>query len=141
MEKFFTRLSQTIADLAGTSYAFAAALGFIVLWACSGPIFGFSDTWQLVINTATTIITFLMVFLIQNSQNRDSTAVEAKLDEVIRCVKGARSQLIGIEHLTESEVEAIRSAIEDENGNEPVNVNVEELLRNATLRAKQQSTK
>lgn len=141
MEKFFTRLSQTIADLAGTSYAFAGALGFIVLWACSGPIFGFSDTWQLVINTATTIITFLMVFLIQNSQNRDSTAVEAKLDEVIRCVKGARSQLIGIEHLTESEVEAIRSAIEDENGIEPVNVNVEELLRNATLRAKQHSTK
>ena len=82
-----------------------------------------------------------MVFLIQNSQNRDSTAVEAKLDEVIRCVKGARSQLIGIEHLTESEVEAIRSAIEDENGNEPVNVNVEELLRNATLRAKQQRPK
>ncbi|MFD1791697.1 low affinity iron permease family protein [Ochrobactrum teleogrylli] len=137
MEKFFTRLSQTIAELAGTSYAFGVALGFILIWACSGPIFGFSDTWQLVINTATTIITFLMVFLIQNSQNRDSTAVEAKLDEVIRCLEGARSQLIGIEHLTESEVEAIRTAIEDENGDQTTKVNVEELLRNATRRAKQ----
>ncbi|MDH7788529.1 low affinity Fe/Cu permease [Ochrobactrum sp. 19YEA23] len=141
MENFFTRLSQSIAELAGTSYAFGCALGFILVWACSGPLFGFSDTWQLVVNTATTIITFLMVFLIQNSQNRDSTAVEAKLDEVLRCVKGARSQLIGIEHLTESEVEAIRTAIEDENGNERANVNIEELLRNATRRAKRHQAK
>ncbi|MDH7785508.1 low affinity iron permease family protein [Ochrobactrum sp. GPK 3] len=141
MEKFFTHLSQAIAEIAGTSYAFGCALGFIVVWAVSGPLFGFSDTWQLVINTATTIITFLMVFLIQNSQNRDSTAVEAKLDEVLRSVKGARSRLIGIEHLTESEVEAIRAAIEDENGNKSTTTNVEELLRAATRRAKQHGAK
>ncbi|MBC2885135.1 low affinity iron permease family protein [Ochrobactrum sp. CM-21-5] len=137
MEKFFTRLSQSIAETAGTPYAFGCAAGFVIAWACSGPLFGFSDTWQLVVNTATTIITFLMVFLIQNSQNRDSTALEAKLDEVIRCVKGARSQLIGIEHLTESEVEAIRKAIEDETGeHSSAKVDVEDLLRKATRRAK-----
>lgn len=137
MEKFFTRLSQSIAEKAGTPYAFGCATGFIAAWACSGPLFGFSDTWQLVVNTATTIITFLMVFLIQNSQNRDSTAVEVKLDEIIRAVQGARSRLIGIEHLTESEVEQIRKAIEAENGEQhDGEVNITELLRKGSRRAR-----
>ncbi len=114
MVKFFTNLSQKTASLAGSPYAFGVAAAFIVVWGASGPLFGFSDTWQLVVNTATTIITFLMVFLIQNSQNRDSAAVEAKLDEIIRATEGARMQLIGIEHLTEEEVEQIRRTIEDE---------------------------
>lgn len=137
MEKFFTRLSARIAEIAGTPYAFGCATGFIIIWAVSGPLFGFSDTWQLVVNTATTIITFLMVFLIQNSQNRDSTAVEAKLDEIIRSAKGARSRLIGIEHLTESEVETIRKAIENETDEvEEAEVDVKGMLREATRRAK-----
>lgn len=137
MERFFTRLSEGIAEVVGTPYAFGCAAGFILAWGLSGPVFSYSDTWQLVVNTATTIITFLMVFLIQNSQNRDSTAVEAKLDEVIRSLTGARSQLIGIEHLTESEVEAIRRALEAESDEQQSgNVNIEELLREATKRAR-----
>jgi low affinity Fe/Cu permease len=83
----------------------------VVVWAISGPVFGFSDTWQLVINTGTTIVTFLMVFLIQNSQNRDSEAIQVKLDELIR-VSEARNSLVGIEHLTDDELEDIRSKCE-----------------------------
>lgn len=84
------------------------AIGIIVLWAVTGPIFGFSDTWQLVINTGTTIVTFLMVFLIQNTQNRDTEALQIKLDELIRAVKGARNEVIDLEELDEKELEAIR---------------------------------
>ena len=87
------------------------AAGIVILWAVSGPFFGFSDTWQLVINTGTTIVTFLMVFLIQNSQNRDSAAIQVKLDELIR-VSEARNSLVGIEHLTDDELEDIRSKCE-----------------------------
>ena len=83
----------------------------VVLWAVSGPLFGFSDTWQLVINTGTTIVTFLMVFLIQNTQNRDGAAIQAKLDELIRATE-AQNAFIGIEHLTETEVEQYRTATE-----------------------------
>ncbi|TIT96972.1 MAG: low affinity iron permease family protein [Mesorhizobium sp.] len=83
----------------------------ILAWALSGPVFGFSDTWQLVINTGTTIVTFLMVFLIQNTQNRDSAALQTKLDELIRASR-AHNTFIGIEHLTESEVEEIREKCE-----------------------------
>ena len=86
----------------------------VVVWAVTGPMFGFSDTWQLVINTGTTIVTFLMVFLIQNTQNRDAAAIQAKLDELIRAVAKARGEFIGIEHLTEKELEAIRAALEKE---------------------------
>jgi low affinity Fe/Cu permease len=82
-----------------------------VIWAVTGPLFGFSDTWQLVINTGTTIVTFLMVFLIQNSQNRDSAAMQVKLDELIR-VGAARNSLVGIEHLTDDELEELRSKCE-----------------------------
>ena len=89
----------------------------IVLWGTTGPVFNYSDTWQLVINTATTIITFLMVFLIQNSQNRDAAAMQGKLDELLRAVDKARGAFIGIEHLTDNQIEEIRAALEHEAGN------------------------
>ena len=84
----------------------------IVVWAATGPIFHYSDTWQLVINTGTTVVTFLMVFLIQNSQNRDAAAMQAKLDELLRAVDKAREQFIGIEHLTDEQIELVRAALE-----------------------------
>ena len=86
----------------------------MAIWGITGPVFGYSDTWQLIINTGTTIVTFLMVFLIQNSQNRDAAAMQAKLDEIIRAIGPAREQFIGIEHRTANEVEAIRAALEKE---------------------------
>jgi low affinity Fe/Cu permease len=99
--------------------AFMLALGVIVVWGASGPLFKWSDTWQLVINTGTTIVTFLMVFLIQNAQNRDASAIQAKLDELIRSVGHARNEFIGIEHLTEVELAEIREALEKDAGDEP----------------------
>ena len=99
---------------AGQPLTFLLAIGIIVLWAVTGPIFHFSDTWQLIINTGTTIVTFLMVFLIQNTQNRDAAAMQAKLDELLRAVTKARDQFIGVEHLTEREIEMIRRALERE---------------------------
>lgn len=110
-EKVFTRIANKVAHLAGLPLTFAACCLIVVVWAASGPLFGFSDTWQLVINTGTTIITFLMVFLIQNTQNRDGAAIQAKLDELIR-VSAGHNHFIGIEHLTESEVEEIRDRCE-----------------------------
>jgi low affinity Fe/Cu permease len=103
-----------MASAAGQPLAFVLALGLIVLWGMTGPIFHYSDTWQLVVNTSTTIVTFLMVFLIQNAQNRDGAAIQSKLDELIRAVEGARNQFIGIEHLTEKQLEEIRTALEKE---------------------------
>ena len=91
---------------------FIIAGGVVLGWAVTGPIFQYSDTWQLVINTGTTIVTFLMVFLIQNSQNRDGAAMQAKLDELLRAVDKAREQFIGIEHLTDQQIELVRSALE-----------------------------
>ncbi|RWB31098.1 MAG: low affinity iron permease family protein [Mesorhizobium sp.] len=111
MEKLFTRIANYVAHLAGLPSTFAVCFLIIVAWAISGPLFGFSDTWQLVINTGTTIVTFLMVFLIQNTQNRDGAAIQAKLDELIRVSK-AKNSFIGIEHLTESEVQEIREKCE-----------------------------
>jgi low affinity Fe/Cu permease len=108
----FEAFSKVITQLAGTTAAFGVALAVIVGWAALGPVFGFSDTWQLVINTGTTIVTFLMVFLIQNSQNRDAAAMQAKLDELLRAVDKAREQFIGIEHLTDEQIELIRAALE-----------------------------
>jgi low affinity Fe/Cu permease len=96
----------------GQPGAFIGALAACLIWAVSGPIFHYSDTWQLVINTATTVLTFLAVFLIQNSQNRDGLAIQAKLDELLRAVDKAREQFIGIEHLTEHQIELIRTALE-----------------------------
>ncbi|QIL02115.1 low affinity iron permease family protein [Sphingomonas sinipercae] len=116
MENAFERLAQAVASWAGRPVAFALALTTIVLWLISGPVFGWSDTWQLVINTGTTIITFLMVFLIQNAQNRDASAIQSKLDELIRAIDGARNEFIGIEHRTQSELERIRHSMEAEFG-------------------------
>lgn len=114
IDTLFTRISTWIADAAGQPATFVLALGVVVTWAVTGPMFAFSETWQLVINTGTTIVTFLMVFLIQNSANRDTAAMQAKLDELLRAVEGAREKFIGIEHLTSHEVEAIRTELETE---------------------------
>jgi low affinity Fe/Cu permease len=116
MDQFFTKIAARIASAVGQPLAFVLAFVAIILWAVTGPVFGFSDTWQLIVNTSTTIITFLMVFLIQNAQNRDAAAMQAKLDELIRAVKAARNEYIGIEHLTENELEKIRADIEQECG-------------------------
>jgi low affinity Fe/Cu permease len=116
MDRLFTRIASTIASAAGKPLAFVAAVLVIAVWGLSGPLFHWSDTWQLVVNTGTTIVTFLMVFLIQNSQNRDAAAMQAKLDELIRATEGARGQFIGIEHLTDEQIEAIRDKLEKEVG-------------------------
>jgi low affinity Fe/Cu permease len=116
MDSFFTKFSSAISFAAGQPLAFVLAFGTILVWGVTGPMFAFSDTWQLIINTGTTIVTFLMVFLIQNSTNRDAAAMQAKLDELLRAVAKARGEFIGIEHLSEKEVEEIRDAIEDEAG-------------------------
>ena len=114
LDRMFTATATRIAGFVGQPGAFVTAVGIIVLWSVTGPLFCYSDTWQLVVNTATTIVTFLMVFLIQNSQNRDAAAMQAKLDELIRAVDAARSQFIGIEHLTDREIEKVRSDLERE---------------------------
>ena len=119
VSKFFGDLANRTSIAAGRASTFILAVGVVSVWAISGPLFGFSDTWQLVINTGTTIVTFLMVFLIQNSQNRDGAAMQAKLDELIRAVQDARDPFIGIEHLTEAQIEQIRAALEREIGLEP----------------------
>jgi low affinity Fe/Cu permease len=104
----FDRFARHGARLAGSPVAFAAAAFLIGLWLVSGPIFRFSNTWQLVINTATTIVTFLMVFVIQNTQNRDGEAIQIKLDELIRAIEGARNSTLDLEELTEGELDDIR---------------------------------
>jgi low affinity Fe/Cu permease len=114
LDRLFTAIATRIASFAGQPSAFVVALSLIILWGATGPVFHYSDTWQLVVNTATTIVTFLMVFLIQNSQNRDAAAMQAKLDELIRAVDDARGQFIGIEHKSEREIERIRSDLEKE---------------------------
>src|SRR5687767_10401226 len=104
----FGRFSRWTAHAVGHPLAFALAAGAIVIWLVTGPLFGFSDTWQLVINTGTTIVTFLMVFLIQNTQNRDSAAIHVKLDEVIRALEGAHNAFLDLEELTEEDLERLR---------------------------------
>ena len=118
MRKLFNHVATIIATAAGQPLTFIIALGVIVVWAVTGPLFGYSDTWQLIINTGTTIVTFLMVFLIQNSQNRDGAAMQAKLDELLRAFEKAREKFIGIEHLTDQQIELIRAALERSSKNE-----------------------
>jgi low affinity Fe/Cu permease len=105
---WFIRFAKVTSRGAGHPATFCAAVSIIVIWAVSGPLFGFSDTWQLVINTGTTIITFLMVFLIQNTQNRDSEAIQVKLDELIRTMQGAHLALLDLEELDEKHLDRIR---------------------------------
>jgi low affinity Fe/Cu permease len=112
VEVVFERVANTISRAMGRPSAFIVCALLVVIWAATGPLFHFSDTWQLVINTGTTIITFLMVFLIQNSQNREGQAIQAKLDELIRAVQDAQNTFIGLEQRTEREIAEIRNASE-----------------------------
>src|SRR5215510_9661796 len=111
MQEFFRKFAHSTSGAVGSAWAFLLALVVVLVWAVTGPFFGFSDTWQLVINTGTTIVTFLMVFLIQNAQNRDGAAIQVKLDELIR-VSRAQNALVGIEHLSDDELEEIRKKVE-----------------------------
>jgi low affinity Fe/Cu permease len=142
MNEFFRKFAHKTSEIVGSPWAFIAAVVIIIGWAVTGPIFGFSDTWQLVINTGTTIITFLMVFLIQNTQNRDAKAIHLKLDELLRCVKGARTGLVDLEDLTDEELKRLeeefkrlreRPGDEVRNGVEAVE---EELDQHETERAR-----
>ena len=106
---FFERLAEAITQAAGSAKAFAVALGVVVAWAFTGPIFGFSNTWQLVINTSTTIVTFLMVFLIQQSQNKDGLAIQLKLNELVAALDGASNRLIDVEDLSEHDLYVLQA--------------------------------
>ncbi|HEU4643708.1 MAG TPA: low affinity iron permease family protein [Gemmatimonadaceae bacterium] len=108
MQEFFRRFAQRTSAASGSVGAFLTALLIIAIWAVTGPLFHYSDTWQLVINTGTTIITFLMVFLIQNTQNRDATAMHLKLDELLRAVHGARTRLVDLEDLSDEQLASLR---------------------------------
>ena len=134
LDKIFTNVANRVSGAAGRPATFIIAVSIIVVWGISGPVFGWSDTWQLIINTGTTIVTFLMVFLIQNSQNRDAAAMQAKLDELLRAVDKAREGFVGIEHRTDEEIEELRAALEREveaakNKHHTAHGSVERLLR------------
>ena len=109
MNEIFRKFANKTSEIVGSPWAFITAVAIIVVWAVTGPIFGFSDTWQLVINTGTTIITFLMVFLIQNTQNRDAKAIHLKLDELLRGVEGARTGLVDLEDLTDEDLKKLQA--------------------------------
>jgi low affinity Fe/Cu permease len=112
MHEAFRIFAHRIAEWVGSPAAFVIGLGIIVLWALTGPLFHYSDTWQLVVNTATTVVTFLMVFVIQNTQNRDARAIHLKLDELIRAVKGARTALVALENSTDEELAELQADFE-----------------------------
>jgi len=112
MRELFRKFAQTTSQAVGSSWSFILAVLIIIVWAITGPMFHYSDTWQLVINTGTTIITFLMVFLIQNTQNRDAKAIHLKLDELLKGVKGARTGLVNLEQLSDKELENLQKEFE-----------------------------
>ena len=114
MDRIFTKIASKCAHVIGHPLAFIISTALVIIWAASGPLLAFSDTWQLIVNTATTVLTFLAVFLIQNSQNRDAAAMQAKLDEILRALENAREAFVGIEHLTDDEIEEIRQALEED---------------------------
>jgi low affinity Fe/Cu permease len=114
VDQFFTKIAAKAASLMGHPLAFIISTLLVIVWAASGPLLDYSDTWQLIVNTATTVLTFLAVFLIQNSQNRDAAAMQAKLDEILRALDNARSEFVGIEHLTDAQIGEIRDALEQE---------------------------
>ena len=128
MERLFETIAGKVANWTGRPPAFVLALIVVLVWIVTGPVFNYSDTWQLVINTGTTIVTFLMVFLIQNAQNRDGSAIQAKLDEIIRSIDNARDEFVGIENLTQPELEKIKRALEKECGEDGNHESVERLL-------------
>ncbi|BET12524.1 low affinity iron permease family protein [Pandoraea sputorum] len=110
--KWFSKFSSYLSTVTGRPVSFVLAVGLVLIWAVTGPLFGYSDTWQLVINTSTTIVTFLMVFLIQNTQNRDTAAMHIKLDELIRAMEGAHNALLDLEELDEKELSRFRKRYE-----------------------------
>ena len=112
MQRLFRHVAERTALLVGTPWAFMIALLVIIAWAASGPLFGYSNTWQLVVNTGTTIVTFLIVFLIQNTQNRETRIVRLKLDELLRGVQGARTGFVSLDHMTDKELDEIESEFE-----------------------------
>src|ERR1051325_3831777 len=112
MRELFRKFAQATSQAVGSSWAFILAALVIVIWGATGPMFHYSDTWQLVINTGTTIVTFLMVFLIQNTQNRDAKAIHLKLDELIKCVSGARTGLVNLEQLSDADLERLHKEFE-----------------------------
>src|SRR5687768_7354651 len=112
MRDIFRSFAQAISHAVGSPWAFIIAVSIVVVWAATGPLFGYSDTWQLVINTGTTIVTFLMVFLIQNTQNRDAKAFHLKLDELLKGVKGARTDLVDLEDLSDEELTKLQREFE-----------------------------
>jgi low affinity Fe/Cu permease len=109
VREYFRRGAEWTATAVGSHWAFVVATGVVLVWAITGPVFGFSDTWQLVINTGTTIVTFLVVFLIQNAQNRSAKLIDLKLDELLRGVEGARTSFVDLDHLTDDELEDVRN--------------------------------
>ncbi len=119
MKNLFRKFAQAASHAVGSSWAFILAVVIIFVWAITGPMFHYSDTWQLVINTGTTIITFLIVFLIQNTQNRDAKAIHLKLDELIRAVEGARTHLVELEELSDEELERLQKQFTRLRNSEP----------------------
>ncbi|VVD65836.1 membrane protein [Pandoraea iniqua] len=111
-DKWFSKFSSYLSSVTGRPASFVLAVGLVIVWAATGPLFDYSDTWQLVINTSTTIVTFLMVFLIQNTQNRDTAAMQIKLDELIRAMEGAHNALLDLEELDEKELVRFRNRYE-----------------------------
>ncbi|HEV8194913.1 MAG TPA: low affinity iron permease family protein [Ktedonobacterales bacterium] len=125
MKDIFRKFASAASNAVGSPWAFILAFSIVLVWGITGPVFGFSDTWQLVINTGTTIVTFLMVFLIQNTQNRDAKAIHLKLDELIRSVKGARNKLVDLEDLSDEELDSLQKQFQrmhERMGNSSANI-------------------